>query len=111
HRKLHQTSDGPLFSDYVLDHLFEENRRYQVQLRCYHFEPYVEITENFSLGMNAELELTLNPQGLFDSLLSHRGPEFESDAEPIVDQLGQERPEDLLCRLQIPVLSEYFVPN
>jgi hypothetical protein len=104
-----RTNDGPLFTDYRLQYEFAEQWHYTLQFRCYQHEPIIEVAEKFSLGLNASLELTLNPQGRFDSILSRDN--FETETAPIVEPLALERPGDVLCRLQMPVLSEYFVPN
>jgi hypothetical protein len=105
------TNEGPLFTDYVLCYRFDEGRRYTLGLRCYAHESIVEVTEQFSLGMDAAWEWTLNPRGAFDSVLSHSGPEFEGEGQPVVTPVGQAGPADVLCRLQMPVLSEYFIPR
>jgi len=110
-RKLVQTNAGPLFTDYRLAYSFAENHHYSLALRCYRLECAVEVCEEFSLGLDAELQLVLNPGGAFDSIISHNGPEFEGEPQPVIAPLGAEHPRDVLCRMQMPVLSEYFVPN
>lgn len=109
--RLTRTNTGPLFIDYELEYLYAEHRGYTVVFRCCRDEPCVEVAERFSLGMGAELTWTINPERVFDHILSHRGPEFEGEPQPVVEPLGQDRPADVLCRLQMPVLSEYFIPN
>ena len=106
---LARTNDGPLFTDYVLRYDFEEHRHYTLRFRCFKSEPYVEVGEHFALRMNAELAWTLNPAGAFDSILSREY--FENEAQPAIEPLAMERSADVLCRLQMPVLSEYFIPN
>ncbi len=106
---LHQTNDGPLFTDYELQYRFAENRRYTLNFRCYKNDPYIEVCETFSLRMNAELVWTLNPEKQFTHIISRDS--FEGESQPTVEPLGAERPRDVLCRLQMPVLTEYFIPN
>jgi hypothetical protein len=106
---LAQTNDGPLFTDYALDYAYAEERGYTLTFRCYKDAPYVEVAERFSLGMNAELTWTLNPTRAFTHIISRDS--FEGDSQPTVEPLGAEHPRDVLCRLQMPVLSEYFIPN
>ena len=106
---LTQTNDGALFTDYELQYRFAENRRYTLNFRCYKQDSYVEVCETFSLGMNAELVWTLNPAKQFTHIISRDS--FECESQPTVEPLGAEHPRDVLCRLQIPVLTEYFIPN
>jgi hypothetical protein len=106
---LTQTNDGALFTDYELQYRFAENRRYTLNFRCYKQDSYVEVCETFSLGMNAELVWTLNPAKQFTHIISRDS--FEGDSQPTVEPLGAEHPRDVLCRLQMPVLTEYFIPN
>ncbi|OPZ25112.1 MAG: hypothetical protein BWZ02_02600 [Lentisphaerae bacterium ADurb.BinA184] len=108
---LEQVGDGPLFTDYRLTYRFADHRAYELRLRCYRQDPWVEAAERFSLRMGGELVWTWNPAGAFDRILSHRGPEFEGEPQPVIENLGETRPRDVLCRLQMPVLSEYFIPN
>ncbi len=108
---LERLNDGPLFTDYELAYRFEQNRAYVLKLRCFKKDPIIEVSERFSLHMNAAIEWHLNPKLSCDSILSHRGPEFEGEPQPVVEHISVERPADVLCRLQMPVLSEYFVPN
>ena len=110
-RRLTRTCDGPLFVEYLLDHAFEANHYYRLRLRCYRHEPIVEVAEQFFLGPDAGLVLTLNPERAFDTILSHRSFDFEGEAQPTIEPIDRERPKDVLCRLQIPVLNEYTVPN
>ncbi len=109
--ELTRTNRGPLFEDYTLIYRFDQRREYTLQFRCYREDPMVEVSERFSLAMHGNLQWTLNPEKRFDRILSHRGPEFEGEPQPKIDQLGQERPGDVLCRMQMPVLNEYFIPN
>jgi hypothetical protein len=51
----------------------------------------------------------MNPGGAFDSLVSRDS--FECETQPVVEPLEAVRQQDLVCRLQMPVLSEYYVPN
>src|ERR1041385_495881 len=82
-RKVVRTNDGPLFTDYEIAHEFEEGRRYSIRLRCYRQEPFVEVHEKFLLGMDASLEFVLNPQDIFDSILSRDS--FEGESQPTVE--------------------------
>ena len=104
-------NDGPLFRDYELTYCFADHREYILRFRCYLKAPYVEVSERFSLRMDSELVWTLNPHSKFDRIISHRGPEFQGESQPDVEPLGEERPRDVLCRLQMPVLNAYFIPN
>ena len=106
---LTRTNDGPLFIEYELHYQFADHRDYRMVLRCYRDEPIIEVAETNALGMDSRLELTLNPQGLFDRFLGRES--FEGENQPSVEPLGQDRPKDILCRLQMPVLTEYFIPN
>ena len=106
---LARTNDGPLFTDYELQYRFAEDRRYTLTFRCYKLDPYIEVSETFSLRMNAELVWTLNPAKRFTHILSRDS--FEGESQPTVEPLGTEHPRDVLCRLQMPVLTEYFIPN
>ncbi len=106
---LYRTNDGPLFTDYELQYRYAENRRYTITFRCYKIDTYVEVCETFSLRMNAELVWTLNPEKKFTHIISRDS--FEGESQPTVEPLGEEHPRDVLCRLQMPVLSEYFIPN
>jgi len=110
-RTLTRTNAGPLFVEYELRFDFASGRYYTATFRCFEHEPVVEVAERFSLDQGAEVQTVFNPEGAFDSILSHRGPEFEGEAQPVVEPVAKERPRDVLCRLQMPVLSEYFVPN
>ena len=106
---LHRTNEGPLFTDYELEYRYAENRRYTLTFRCYKADSYIEVSETFSLGMNAELIWTVNPDKRFTHIISRDS--FEGETQPTVEPLGVEHPRDVLCRLQMPVLSEYFIPN
>ncbi len=106
---LARVNDGPLFIDYQLEYRFAESRRYTLDLRCYRHENGIEVAETFSLGMDARLRWTLNPERRFTHIISRES--FEGENQPAVEPLGQERPRDVLCRLQMPVLTEYFIPN
>ncbi len=106
---LARINDGPLFTDYELQYRFAENRRYLLKFRCYKQDPYVEVGETFSLRMNAELVWTVNPEKKFTHIISRDS--FEGETQPTVEPLGEEHPRDVLCRLQMPPLSDYFIPN
>ena len=107
--RLYCVNDGPLFIDYVLTYSFADQRRYKLTFRCYKQDTLVEVGEEFSLGMNASLTWTINPQGAFDCIVSRDN--FEGETQPVVESLSMDRTRDVLCRLQMPVLSEYFIPN
>jgi len=107
--KLTRTNNGPLFIDYELTYRYAENRHYILNFRCYKLDQYIEVCESFSLGMNAELTWTLNPEKILTHIISRDS--FERESQPSTEPLGKEHPRDVLCRLQIPVLSEYFIPN
>ncbi len=100
---------GPLFTDYELEYHFASRRHYALTFRCYTLDPWIEVSERFSLGLNGELSWILNPERQFTHILSRDS--FEGESQPTVEPLGVERPRDILCRLQMPVLSEYFIPN
>ena len=106
---LRRTNAGPLFLEYLLEYRFADNRYYRLTLRCYQDESAIEVAETLALGMDAHLELLLNPAGLFDRILSREY--FENELQPAIEPLGAEHPRDVLCRLQMPVLTEYFIPN
>ncbi|MFP4028663.1 MAG: hypothetical protein ACLFWL_12810 [Candidatus Brocadiia bacterium] len=110
--KLQRINAGPLFEEYELKYQFEDQRCYQLTSRCYRHDPYVEISEDLALDLPGELIWTWNPDADFDRIVSHRGPEFGGEPQPVIEKLGREdRPRDVLCRLQMPPLGEYFVPN
>ncbi len=104
-----QTNDGPLFKDYELEYRYAENRRYTLNFRFYKLDSYIEVTETFSLGMGAELVWKLNPEKRFTHIISRDS--FGNENQPSIEPLGESHPRDILCRLQMPVLSEYFIPN
>lgn len=106
---LQRTNAGPHFLEYVLEYHFADNRSYQLKFTCYQDEQVIEVAETLALGMDARLELMLNPQDLFDRIVSRES--FENEVQPDIESLGEERPKDVLCRLQMPVLTEYFIPN
>lgn len=106
---LTRTNDGPLFTDYALEYRYAENRRYRLDFRCYKHDPYVEVCETFALGMDAKLVWTLNPEKRFTHIVSRDS--FEGESQPTIEPLGEAHPRDVLCRLQMPVLTEYFIPN
>ena len=106
---LARVNEGPLFNEYALDYRFESDRHYTLRVRCYTRDPYVEVEEQLALGMNARLAWTLNPELVFDQIISRDN--FEGETQPTVEPLDLERTRDVLCRLQMPVLSEYFIPN
>ena len=106
---LMRNNDGLLFTDYELQYRFAENRRYTLSFRCYKQGHYIEVCETFSLGMNAELVWTLNPAKQFTHIISRDS--FEGESQPTIEPLGAEHLRDVLCRLQMPVLNEYFIPN
>jgi hypothetical protein len=101
--------DGPLFADYRLVYDYGENRAYTLRFRCYKEDPYIEVEERFSLRMRAGLVWTINPEKNLTHIISRDS--FEGDSQPTVEPLGAEHPRDLLCRLQMPVQTEYFIPN
>jgi len=105
------TNQGPLFDEYQLCYRFAERGWYTVRYRCYQAESYIEVAEKFHLGMGARLTAEWNPAGTFSHIVSHGTYDFESDCPPTVEPLGKPRPKDVLCRLQMPVLGEYSVPN
>lgn len=107
--KLVQFGDGPLFKDYRLTYDYGEGHVYELNFRCYKQESWIEVCETFSLGLDAELVWTLNPERHFTHIISRDS--FEGENQPSVEPLGAERPRDVLCRLQMPVLTEYFIPN
>lgn len=106
---LHRNNDGPLFTDYELNYSYAQNRHYTIKFRCYKSESYVEVSEIFSLQMNAKLIWTLNPEKRFTHIISRDS--FEKESGPTVEPLSEEHPRDLLCRLQMPMLNEYVIPN
>jgi len=106
---LQRTNAGPHFLEYQLEYRFADNRSYRLAFRCYQAEPAIEVAETLALGMDARLELMLNPADLFDRIVSRES--FEGEPQPDIEPLGEEHPRDVLCRLQMPVLSEYFIPN
>jgi hypothetical protein len=101
--------DGPLFTDYRLVYDYGENRAYTLRFRCYKEDPYIEVEERFSLRMGAGLVWTINPEKILTHIISRDS--FEGDSQPTVEPLCVEHPRDLLCRLQMPVQTEYFIPN
>lgn len=103
------TADGPLFTDYVLRYDYGPYQFYTIRFRCYKLEDYVEVKEQFSLGLGARLIWTLNPERSFTHIVSRDS--FTGETQPTVEALGVEHPRDVLCRLQMPVQSEYFIPN
>ena len=107
--ELRQCSDGPLFTDYALGYRYADNRRYDMRFRCYKDDSFMEVHETFSLRMGAALTWTLNPSGAFTHILSRDS--FEGENQPSTEPLGADHPGDVLCRLQMPVLCEYFIPN
>ena len=106
---LARVCDGPLFTDYRLVYDYGENRAYTLRFRCYKEDPYIEVEERFSLRMGAGLVWTINPEKILTHIISRDS--FEGDSQPTVEPLGVEHPRDLLCRLQMPVQTEYFIPN
>lgn len=104
-------NSGLLFQDYRLEYRYAENGRYTVSYRFFLAEPLLEVGETFLLGMDARLTAQWNPKGAFTHIVSHSSFDFEADNEPIVEPLGIARPKDVLCRLQMPVIGEYTVPN
>ncbi len=104
-----RTNTGPLFEDYELEYAFADHRTYRISFRCYHDEPLVEVAERYGLRLGAELVWTINPARRFTHILSRES--FEKENQPQIEPLIKDRPRDLLCRLQMPVLSEYFIPN
>jgi len=108
---LMRTNVGPLYTEYQLRYRYPDNAHYTITYLFYHDEPLLGIGEIFLLGMDAQLIAEINPAGVFTHLVSHTTFDFEADNAPVVDQLGIARPKELLCRLQMPVLGEYTVPN
>lgn len=108
---LTRSARGPLYEEYALSYSYADHGRYQVRYRCYREDAWVEISEEFLLGMGARLEAAWNPEGAFNRIVSHQSFDFEHDGDPIIEELGISRPKDVLCRLQMPMLSEYVVPN
>lgn len=101
-------NDGPLFSDYELACFYAGNRYYILSFRCYKHDSFIEVSETFRLGMNAELVWLLNPEKKWTHIISRDS--FENETQPVIEPLGVKRRDDILCRLQMPALSEYFVP-
>lgn len=110
-RTLTRTNAGPLYHEYRLEYLTIEGGQYTVEYRCYQHTPYVEVAECFALGHGARLVVEWNPAGAFDHVVSHGPLDFENDQAPLVEPLGVSRPNDLLCRVQMPVVGDYYVPN
>jgi hypothetical protein len=110
-RQLTRTNSGSLFEEYELSYVFAGGCAYTLKFRCFRDEPIVEVSERFALGMGARAEIVFNPEGACDALLAQVGGDFEGEAQPVIAPLESARPDDLLCRLQMPVLSEYFIPT
>ncbi len=108
---LARTNDGPLYTEYILTYHFPENAHYTLTYTFYLDEPLLEVAESFLLGMDAHLTVELNPADVFTHLVSHSSFDFQAGNEPIVESLGIARPKDVLCRLQMPPLGEFTVPN
>ncbi|MFW5856744.1 MAG: hypothetical protein ACOCX4_02615 [Planctomycetota bacterium] len=108
---LRRIGDGALFTEYELVYRFAERRRYTLRLRCFRDEPIIHVEERMQLRMGGALTWTLNPEGRVDRILSHRGPDFCNEKQPTDEPIDRERPADILCRLQMPVLNAYFIPN
>src|SRR5581483_9112764 len=71
-----------------------------------------DIAERFFLGMDSQLELTFNPKLALDRIVSHGNFDFQGESQPLlIEELGKDRPKDVLCRLQMPPIGEYTVPN
>jgi hypothetical protein len=104
-----QINDGPLFTDYELDYRYADHRFYTLNFRCYKNDSYIEVAERFGLQMGSKLVWTINPDNNFTHIISRDS--FEGDNQPTIEPLGEEHPRDVLCRLQMPVLTEYFIPN
>ena len=108
--RLTSINDGPLFADYELDYHHAQNRRYALKFRCYKLDPYIRVSETFSLGMNAKLAWTINPENLFTHIISRDS--FEGESQPTIEPLSETRPRDVLCRLQMPVIcSMTWMPS
>lgn len=107
--RLTRGSDGPLFTDYHVKYRFEDDRSYELRFRCYKADPLIEVEEHFRLQKGGRLVWTLNPGKLFTHILSRDS--FEGESQPTMEPLGLAHPADVLCRLQMPVLTEYFIPN
>ncbi len=106
---LWRINDGLLFTDYELTYRYADHRFYTINFRCYKNDSYIEVAERFGLRMGSKLVWTINPDNIFTHIISRDS--FEGDTQPTVEALGEEHPRDVLCRLQMPVLSEYFIPN
>jgi len=107
--RLVRIGDGPLFTDYRLRYEFEEDRAYALRLRCYKVDLFIEVEERFSLRKGSGIVWTINPDAIFTHIVSRDS--FEGESQPSVEPLGEKRMRDVLCRLQMPVLTEYFIPN
>jgi hypothetical protein len=106
---LTRVNNGPLFTDYSLEYRFGSTGYYRMAFRCFKSAPWMEIHEILGLGMNAVWTWTLNPEKRFTHILSR--DRFEAENQPTVEPLGESHTDDVLCRLQMPVLGEYFVPT
>lgn len=86
---LTRTNDGPLFTEYLLRYEFAEQRHYTLQFRCFKLDPYIEVSEHFALGMNAEMVWTwaYNLKG-DGEVESHGGP---PRTVVVSDQCGVQR--------------------
>ena len=109
--RLRRISDGPLYTAYDLQYSFGLLHAYRIVFTCLKHENAVLIDEHFHLGIGAQMSLTLNPAGKFDRIRSHRTFEFEGEPDLLVDDLARSYPADILCRLHMPTLGEYSVPN
>ncbi len=104
--------DGPLFEDWEICYLFgDEGRSWTLRLRCHRSEPLVEVHEQINLGMDAEWSMRLNPAGAFDRIHRDQPFSWETETQPIADDLSAPRPKDVLFRLQMPPIADYVIPN
>lgn len=107
--ELWQTNAGPLFNDYELCYRFADRRQYMLRLRCFRQAGIVQVSELLGVRMGGKMAWQQNPHQLCDRIISRDS--FEGDNQPTVELLGETHPDDLLCRLQMPVLTEYFIPR
>ncbi|MBC2602952.1 hypothetical protein [Puniceicoccus vermicola] len=101
--------EGPLFTDYHLEYTDERDGVYRLTFRCFKHEDRIEVTETFSLEMGTEIRWRLNPEKGWTRILSW--DDFHAEKEPTIEPIEAEQLDGLLCRLQMPVLTEYFIPN
>jgi len=107
--RLERIAQGPLFTDFRLRYEFGPGRVYQLRFRSYRLDPIIEVEERFNLGPGGGMTWVLNPERIFTHAISRES--FSGESQPSVEALGETRPGDVLCRLQMPVLGEYYIPN